>query len=115
MKSLAILSVAGKPDPKTIEALEKPEAGRVWELYEAGTLAEIYLFADKSGAVILLETETAQQAVDAVASLPMVREKVLEPDIRPMTAWPEMRRLLDEHDRPDPQWWPGTNEENNHD
>ncbi|MEO0593468.1 MAG: hypothetical protein AAFZ38_07810 [Myxococcota bacterium] len=108
MKSLAILSVTEKADRAKIQSLEVPEADRVWELYEAGILTEIFLFADMSGAVILLDTETEGEAADAIESLPMVREKILAPDIRPMTVWPEMRRMLTEKGRPEPEWWPRT-------
>lgn len=106
MKSLVILRLSERSDLAKIQSLEAPEADRVWELYEAGVLIEIYLFADMSGAVILLDTETEAEAAEAIESLPMVREKVLTPDIRPMTVWPEMCRMLSEKGMPDPEWWP---------
>lgn len=104
MKFVVLLMLVGEPDPAQAQSLERPEADRVWELYEAGTLEEIHLLNDQSGAVLVMRGEGP--AIEAaVRSLPMVREGVLEPRYLGLVPWPEMTRMLDERGLPKPDWW----------
>ena len=93
-------------DLRKIQSLESQEADRVWILYEENILKEIYLLEDRSGAVIVLNTESLEEAKVAIESLPMVEAGVLKPNYMPLTLWPEMQRMLNEHKRSTPSWWP---------
>ena len=50
----------------------RAEAARVWELYQAGVLREIYFRADQTLAVLMLECADAGGAREALSSLPLV-------------------------------------------
>ena len=104
MKVLVLLKLAADAKPADLAALEAPEAQRVWELYEAGDLLEIYLFADGSGAALVLRAGDADAALALTQSLPMVAAGKLEPQALPLTVWPQMSKLLAKHGRDTPAW-----------
>jgi muconolactone delta-isomerase len=105
-KILVILRTVMPLDIKAIEALEAPEAERVWELYQNGVLEEIYLAENKSAAYIMLRVRSFEDAQSAIQSLPMVKAKTLDPSYVVLTAWPEMTRMLNERGRNTPEWSP---------
>jgi hypothetical protein len=71
MKVLAISSNTGDPTSHIPD-----EMRRIGELQEAGVIEQLYLKADRSGAVIMLETESAEEAERQLATLPLVERGV---------------------------------------
>ena len=74
----------------------KAEARRVWELYQAGTLREIYFRQDWPGAVLILECTGADDARDALATLPLVQAGLIAFEIIPLRPYPGLARLFSE-------------------
>ena len=73
MKILAVERPLPAPDPAAYTpALLEAEARRAWELYQAGTLRELYFRADRVEAVLLLECDSTEAAEAALATLPLV-------------------------------------------
>jgi hypothetical protein len=70
------------------------QAHRVWERYLQGIIREIYFRQDWPGAVLVLECESADQAWKEIASLPLVKGKLIDIDIIPFQAYPGFARLF---------------------
>lgn len=58
--------------------LAKAEFDAVRGLYVGGILRQIWVRADRSGAIILAEADTAEAAAEAFATLPLVREGIMK-------------------------------------
>jgi hypothetical protein len=71
MKVLAVSTNTGDPTPHIPD-----EMRRVEELQAAGVIEQFYLKADRSGAVLMLETESAGEAERQLATLPLVERGV---------------------------------------
>lgn len=71
MKVLAVSSNAGDPTPYIAD-----EMRRITELQAAGVIEELYLKADRSGAVIMLESDSGDEAKRHLATLPLVQHGV---------------------------------------
>jgi|tagenome__1003787_1003787.scaffolds.fasta_scaffold17098400_1 muconolactone delta-isomerase len=71
MKILAISNNTGDPTPYIAD-----EMRRIAELQEAGVLQQLYLKADRSGAVALLEVQSTDEAERLLATLPLVERGV---------------------------------------
>jgi hypothetical protein len=76
MKVLAISSNAGDPTPHLPD-----ETRRLAELQAVGVIGQLYLKADRSGAVIMLETESAEEAERQLTTLPLVQRGVASFDV----------------------------------
>jgi muconolactone delta-isomerase len=87
-----------KEVPGTEEAAFKlhlqPEAARVWELYQAGVLREMYFRADWPGAVLILECADAGEAEDVLSTLPLVQAGLITFDIIALVPYPGLARLF---------------------
>lgn len=106
MKFLALLPATAKASPADFAPYEEAESERVWQLYTEGKLLEIYLRTDRIGAVITLQCASRQEAQQAMESLPLVKEGLLDVELIPLTAWPEMARMLEAQHLSQPAWWP---------
>jgi len=96
MKILAIeREVPGVEEGEFVPFL-KQEAARVWELYQAGVIRELYFRQDQTSAVLILECEDLKDAVSALNSLPLVIEGLISFDIIPLRAYPGFSRLFTE-------------------
>jgi muconolactone delta-isomerase len=58
--------------------LAEAEAEVVRGLYMDGLIRQIWVHADRSGAVMIVEAESAEAAAEKFATLPLVREGVLQ-------------------------------------
>jgi len=74
----------------------KAEAARVWELYQAGALREVYFREDGKGAVILLECDSIAEAHSLITSLPLVEKKLIDFDVMGLTPYPGYAALFAE-------------------
>ena len=94
MKILAIeREVPGMTEEMFHPHLEE-EAGRVWELYQAGIFREIYFTQEQSAAVIILECAGIDEADRALASLPLVTKGLISFDLLPLIPYPGFSRLF---------------------
>lgn len=71
-----------------------PEAERVWELYQAGVIREIYFCGDRPEAVLILECADATEARETLNTLPLVKEGLIDFEIIPLVAYPGFARLF---------------------
>jgi hypothetical protein len=51
----------------------KAEAARVWELYQAGIIREMYFCPERSAAVLMLECAGAEEAQAVLDTLPLMQ------------------------------------------
>ena len=72
----------------------KAEAARVWELQQSGILREIYFRQDRSDAVLILECADVAEAQRVLATLPLVREKLITFEVIPLKPYPGLARLF---------------------
>jgi hypothetical protein len=70
MKVLAVSSNTSDPTPHISDEM------RIAELQAAGVIEQLYLKADRSGAVIVLETQSGEEAERQLATLPLVQRGV---------------------------------------
>jgi muconolactone delta-isomerase len=76
------------------EPLLKDEAQRAWELYQDGVIRELYFRTDRHAAVLVLECTHLEEARAVLNTLPLVREKLIEFEVIPLTAYPGFARLF---------------------
>ena len=94
MKILAIeREVPGIP-AEHFQVHLKSEAARAWELYQAGTIRELYFRQDAHSAVLILECRDAEEAEAALATLPLVQAGLITFEIIPLAAYPGFPRLF---------------------
>ena len=74
----------------------REEAARVWELYQAGVLREIYFRQDRSSAVLVLECADVGEARTVLDTLPLAKEELIAFDIIPLAPYPGFARLFTE-------------------
>jgi len=94
---MRILALEGEMPGIADEAFEphlKAEALRVWELYQAGVLREMYFRGDQPTAVLLLECADVREANDVLDTLPLVREGLITFDVIPLKPYPGFARLF---------------------
>jgi hypothetical protein len=70
------------------------EAGRVWDLLQAGTIRELYFRDDAPAAVLVLEAVDVVNAQKTLASLPIVAAGLISFEIVPLRAYPGFARLF---------------------
>jgi muconolactone delta-isomerase len=95
MRILAIeRAVRGVQAASFTPELAASEARRAWELWQAGTIRELYFRADESSAVLMLECKDAGAAWKALSSLPLVAAGLIEFEVLPLRAYPGFGRLF---------------------
>jgi muconolactone delta-isomerase len=72
------------------------EARRVWELYQSGTIRELYFRADHSEAVLILECVDVEEAQQTLESLPLVQAGLIHFHVIPLVPYPGFARLFRE-------------------
>lgn len=97
MKILAMEIEAEGVKPEQYRPHLKAEARRVWELYQSGTIRELYFRADRSEAVLMLECTDANEAQQTLESLPLVQEGLISFEVIPLIPYPGFARLFGEH------------------
>lgn len=96
MKILAIEVETEGTKPEQYTPHLKPEARRVWELYQNGMIRELYFRAERSEAVLILECADANEAREVLASLPLVQASLITFDLIPLVPYPGFARLFGE-------------------
>ena len=72
----------------------KAESARVWELYQAGVLRELYFRADRPSAVLILECANVEESQSILKTLPLVEHGLITFDVIPLVAYPGFARLF---------------------
>ena len=70
------------------------EAKAVWDLYLSGIVREAHFRTDRHTAVLVLECRDAEHAREVLATLPLVRNKLIRFDIVPLSPYPGFARLF---------------------
>ena len=94
MKILAIERETPNTAPEAFGPHLAAEAARAWELYQAGTLRELYFTQTDHCAVLMLECADAQEARQALDTLPLVQEGLIDFDIIPLVPYTGFARLF---------------------
>jgi hypothetical protein len=95
MKILAIeKEIPGIADELFTPKIKKDEALRVWDLYQAGALRELYFRGDWPGAVLMLECTDIEEAKALLETLPLVKENLITFDVIPLIPYPGFSRLF---------------------
>ena len=95
MKILALERENPEASAKQFQEHLKAESQRVWELYQAGVLREVYFRADRGEAVLILECASAGEAQEILNSLPLVQAGLISFDVIPLKPYDGFARLFD--------------------
>ncbi len=76
--------------------LLRAEAARVWRLYAAGVIREVYSRADRRDVVPALECESVAAAHERFASLPLVASGAIRFELIPLVPYDGFARLFAE-------------------
>ena len=95
MKILALeIEVNGVRDEQFTMELLVAESKRVWELYQEGTIRELYFTRDHYEAVLILECENSDEAQRVIDTLPLVKENLIGFKILPLIPYDGFARLF---------------------
>jgi len=94
MKILALEKEVRLSQPADTQPYLAEEAARVYELYQAGVVREIYFNAAAHTAVLILECADADEARLALDSLPLVRAGLSTFEVIPLVPYPGFGRLF---------------------
>jgi len=94
MKILAIEKEMPGVAAEQFEPHLKAEALRVWKLYQAGVLRELYFRADRPDAVLVLECADVEAARHTLDTLPLVKKGLIAFDLIPLRPYPGLARLF---------------------
>ena len=94
MKILAIEKECPGSQVEPMQARLKPEAMRVWELYQKGIIREAYFQAESHEAVLILECEDLMEAQMVIRTLPLVEEGLIDFTLIPLIPYDGFARLF---------------------
>jgi len=94
MKILALEKEVANVSGDAFHRYLKAEAFKLWELYQAGVIREIYFRGDVRRAVLMLECGRPEEALQVLDSLPLVREGLISFEILPLIAYSGFSRLF---------------------
>ena len=96
MKILAMEIESEGVTPAQFTPHSKAEAMRVWELYQSGTIRELYFRGDRSEAVLVLECADIDEAREILNSLPLVSARLIRFELIPLVPYPGFARLFEQ-------------------
>jgi hypothetical protein len=97
MKILALEHELPGATAEQFQQYANDEARKAWELHQAGIIRELYFCADRNEAVLVLECDSVSDALEALATLPLVKEKLIAFEIIPLKAYPGFARLFEKN------------------
>lgn len=74
----------------------KAEMRAAWELYASGVVREMYSRADRPGAVFIIECDSVYDARNALDSLPLVKQGLVDYEIIPLGPFAPLKELFAE-------------------
>ncbi len=98
MKILAIEKELPGIVPGSFKPHLKAEAAKVLDLYHSGVIREFYFDDDRHRAVLILECKDAEEARAVLTALPLVRERLIDFDIFPLSPYTGFERLFSKND-----------------
>ena len=96
MKILAMEVEEPGAEPEGYAPHLQAEARRVWDLYQKGTIRELYFRADRSEAVLILECEDVEEGARILDTLPLVQAGLIHFEVIPLLPYPGFARLFGE-------------------
>ena len=94
MKILAIEHENAGSRADDFAPLLENEARRVWELYQAGVIREVYFRQEQAAAVLMLECPDVTEAEETLASLPLAAAGLIWFELIGLRAYPGFERLF---------------------
>jgi hypothetical protein len=76
-------------------AILTEEARKVWKLYQADFIREIYFRADKTSAILMLECSDIKEAKQRLSELPLVSANLIDFELIPLVPYPGFSRLFE--------------------
>jgi muconolactone delta-isomerase len=95
MKILALEHELPGATAESFQQYSKEEAQKVWELYQAGIIRELYFRTDRNDAILVLESASLEESQQALTVLPLVREGLITFELVPLKAYPGFERLFE--------------------
>jgi len=95
MKILAIEKENPSVTGEQFKSFLKTEAQKVWQFYKQGIIRETYFTQDTHEAVLILECKDVQEAENILNTLPLVKEKLISFEIKPLITYDGFERLFD--------------------
>jgi hypothetical protein len=96
MKILAMERELDGATAENYKVYANDEARAVWNLYKKGIVREIYFKEGENKAVIVLECTSFEEAINYLAQLPFVANKLIAFDLIPLVPYPGFERLFAE-------------------
>jgi hypothetical protein len=96
MKILALEVEVEGVSPEQFALHLQAEARRAWELYQSGTIRELYFRGDRSEAVLILECGSVSEAQQTLESLPLVQAGLIRFEVIALVPYPGFERLFRE-------------------
>lgn len=93
MKTLVILTRRPDADAGELARHSRPELLAVWKGMAEGAVRGVHGLQEGAGAVLEMETGTADEARRFVASLPYVKEGLLDAQVVPLKPFPAFATL----------------------
>jgi hypothetical protein len=84
MKILAIEKETPESTDDKFAPFLRQEANRVWELYRAGVIQELYFRRDRQEAALVMECRDPQEASHLLQSLPLVSRGLTSFEVIPL-------------------------------
>lgn len=72
----------------------KAESIKVWELYQADVIREVYFRRDLPAAVLVLECTGLPEAEQILSTMPLVKEGLITFELVPLRPYPGFERLF---------------------
>jgi hypothetical protein len=94
MKILALEHEISGTTAEQFQQYAIAEAGKIWELHQAGLIRELYFHADKNEAVLMLECGSVIEAQEILKTLPLVQAGLISFEVIPLKAYPGFARLF---------------------
>lgn len=94
MQVLLLARVVEGTPMENVLPLVKAEAEKVWEHYSAEVVRSIHYIADMSGAVLMLEVPSLEEANAIAAEFPMVKAGVLRCELLPLQPYTGLKALF---------------------
>ncbi len=94
MKILAIEKETAGVKDEQFRPYLKPEAARVWELYQAGIIRELYFSQDQHNTVLILECGSTAEASQLLGTFPLVEQGLITFELIPLVPYTGFARLF---------------------
>ncbi|MFW9993891.1 MAG: superoxide dismutase [Candidatus Odinarchaeota archaeon] len=94
MKIIAIEKELPGSTPELFKEFSEREALEAWKLYQEGFIREMYFRADKSCAILILESNDLDEANEMLQRLPFVKRGLISFDLVPLKPYPGFSRLF---------------------